>query len=94
MRIAQVVALSLLILFDPSPSADVTSYRCHAFTRAPGKMGEPMLTVCTITGTWLGAPSLWQMYTYDAIPLGAVTYGCVEAVDYSGNVSDCVGGKE
>lgn len=97
------LVLSLLFLFNSSPSTDVVGYECHAFERRmvevpphPGcappcfVMTMPAPIPCTVVPS--GFPDReWEAHVAD-IPLGRVVYGCVEAIDDDPPLrSECIG---
>jgi hypothetical protein len=54
---------------------------------------SPIPVPCQVVRAAHGAGHVYEAYTYDAIPFGAVHGGCVLAFDYVGNESECIGGS-
>jgi hypothetical protein len=95
-------AVAVFMLFDASPSDDVAGYVCTAFERhrvevpcpvdlPPPCYGTslPLVTQCVVIAHNDPTEAAFQAVALNPDP-HSILYGCVRAVDTSGNMSECV----
>jgi len=80
------LVMGVLFRFDPAPGGDIAGYECHAW-RLPGR--APIACVVWYDARW-PRESTYYAEAEEPGP-GQATEACVEAVDFSGNHSECVG---